>query len=65
MANTWIFERAGCARDEQFIVIQPSDRDTCCGINGGPGEDPPGSPITYLQVLRTWLFSQGSDGVLP
>jgi hypothetical protein len=30
--------------------------------NGGLGEDPPGSTITYLQVVRTWLFSQGSDG---
>jgi hypothetical protein len=31
----------------------------------GLGEDPPGSTITYLQVVRTWLFSQGSDGALP
>jgi hypothetical protein len=33
--------------------------------NGGLGEDPPGSTITYQQVLRTWIFSQGSDGALP
>jgi hypothetical protein len=33
--------------------------------NGGLGEDPPGNTITYLQVLRTWMFSQGSDGALP
>jgi hypothetical protein len=26
--------------------------------NGGLGEDPPGSTITYRQVLRTWMFSQ-------
>jgi hypothetical protein len=33
--------------------------------NGGLGEDPPGRKITYQQVLRTWMFSQGSDGALP
>ena len=33
--------------------------------NGGLGEDPPGSTMTYLQVLRTWMLSQGSDGAWP
>jgi hypothetical protein len=27
--------------------------------NGGLGEDPPGSTMTYKQVLRTWMLSQG------
>jgi hypothetical protein len=27
--------------------------------NGGLGEDPPGSTMTYYQVLRTSMFSQG------
>jgi hypothetical protein len=32
--------------------------------NGGLGEDPPGSTMTYQQVLRTWMFIQNSDGAL-
>jgi hypothetical protein len=30
--------------------------------NGGLGEDPPGSTMTYQQVLRTCTFSQDSYG---
>jgi hypothetical protein len=33
--------------------------------NGGLGEDPPGSTMTYKQVLRTWVLGQGSEGALP
>jgi hypothetical protein len=33
--------------------------------NEGLGEDPPGSTITYLQVLRTWMFSQGRYEAMP
>jgi hypothetical protein len=31
----------------------------------GSGGGSPGSKMTYQQVVRTWMFSQGSDGAVP
>jgi hypothetical protein len=32
--------------------------------NGGLGKDPPGSTMTYSQVLRTWMLSQGTRAIV-
>jgi hypothetical protein len=33
--------------------------------NGGLGEDPPGSTMTYRQVLRTWMYLEGVKSSVP
>jgi hypothetical protein len=36
-----------------------------CNIFSLPLWGTPGSMVTYPRVLRTWMFSQGSEGALP